>query len=156
MSCRIVSCRIVSYRVVSCRVVSYRVVSCDVVSYRVVSNRVVSYRIVSYRVVSYRVVSCDVVSCRIVSYRIVSYRIVSYRAMSQYNCFITKLIVYPRNCGTACGQAVGCTEGQQWCAGTEGNGRSSHENCSYCTEPFTLHRMRLSCNVTLRIFNERI
>jgi hypothetical protein len=43
VSCRVVSCRVVSWSVVSCRVVSCRVVSCRVVSWSVVECRGVSW-----------------------------------------------------------------------------------------------------------------
>ena len=48
------------------------------------------------------------------------------------------------------------------CAGTEGKGRSSQENCSRCTELFTLHRTvhtAQTAPVLLRnvgVFNELI
>ena len=60
MSCRVLSCPIVSYLIVS-----YPVLSCRILSYLVVSCLIVSYPVLSYLVLSCLILSYLVVSCRV-------------------------------------------------------------------------------------------
>ena len=79
MSCRVVSCRFMSFRVVSCRFVLCRFVSFSAVFIFFIPIRTYfskfPFRFVSFRVVSCHFVSFHIVPCRFVSFRVVSFHL---------------------------------------------------------------------------------